>query len=100
MRDKRRVGLRMTGRADALMMIGLRYGSLEARSGQGTGPGRSAGRPTSPPPVWPSRRGAFPLFDRDAYLGGETVGGLDEDACSAPSARLTAARWRQKPLIA
>ena len=27
-------------------------------------------------------KGAFPLFDRDAYLAGETVGGLDADVRS------------------
>ena len=42
---KRRIGLGMTGLADALMMVGLRYGSHEAADGQGSGPGKSAALP-------------------------------------------------------
>ena len=49
----------MTGLADALMMTGLRYGSMEARRGQGTGPGRSAGRPIWRPPIQPAILGRW-----------------------------------------
>jgi ribonucleoside-diphosphate reductase alpha chain len=69
----------MTGLADALMMVGLRYGSLEAaeRAGEWARQiSRSAYRAST---HLAREKGAFPLFDRDAYLAGETVGGLDED---------------------
>jgi len=70
---KRRIGLGVTGLADAIAMCGLTYGSLEAAE-------RAA--------YWTSlvnhdaylasarlarEKGPFPLFDRDAYLAGETV---------------------------
>ncbi len=76
---KRRIGLGMTGLADALMMCGLRYGTPEAadRAGDWAGGIERAAYVTS---VNLAReKGAFPLFDRDAYLAGETVQSLDED---------------------
>ena len=44
----------MTGLADALMMAGLRYGSVEAA--ERAGPGRSAAQPISRLPIWRGRR--------------------------------------------
>ena len=76
---KRRIGLGMTGLADALMMCGLRYGSTEAADKAGDWARRSTGPPMSRQPDLAQEKGAFPLFDRDAYLAGETVRGLDED---------------------
>ncbi len=76
---KRRIGLGMTGLADALMMTGLRYGSVEAaeRAGEWARQISRAAYLTSARLA--QEKGAFPLFDRDAYLAGETVGELDED---------------------
>ena len=76
---KRRIGLGVTGLADALIMCGLRYGSAAAvaateewlRSIQREAYLASA--------ALAAEKGAFPLFDRDAYLAGETVMGLDEE---------------------
>jgi ribonucleoside-diphosphate reductase alpha chain len=76
---KRRIGLGMTGLADALMMTGLRYGSVEAadRAGEWARQISRAAYRTSA--LLAREKGPFPLFDRDAYLAGETVGELDED---------------------
>jgi ribonucleoside-diphosphate reductase alpha chain len=76
---KRRIGLGITGLADALIMCGVRYGSAEAveltetwmRSLQHAAYGASIDLARE--------KGAFPLFDRDAYLEGESVKGLDRE---------------------
>ena len=79
---KRRIGLGMTGLADALMMTGLRYGSVEAAERAGDW-ARQISRAAYLASAHLAReKGAFPLFDRDAYLAGETVGGLDADVRS------------------
>ena len=76
---KRRIGLGMTGLADALMMTGLRYGSEEAAHVAG-GWARRINRAAYITSAHLAReKGAFPLFDREAYLAGETVRTLDED---------------------
>ncbi len=76
---KRRIGLGMTGLGDALAMCGLRYGSAEAaeraalwaRAIESAAYRASTGLARD--------KGAFPLFDRDRYLGAETVRGLEAD---------------------
>ena len=79
---KRRIGLGMTGLADALMMTGLRYGSAEAAERAGDW-ARQISRAAYLASAHLAReKGAFPLFDRDAYLAGETVRGLDADVRS------------------
>jgi ribonucleoside-diphosphate reductase alpha chain len=80
---KRRIGLGITGLADALIMCGARYGS------------RDAVRLTE---IWlkalqraaymasvelAKEKGAFPLFDADQYLAGESIKELDEDVRAA-----------------
>jgi ribonucleoside-diphosphate reductase alpha chain len=76
---KRRIGLGMTGLADALMMVGLRYGSHEAAARAGEW-ARQIGRAAYTTSArLAQEKGAFPLFDRDAYLAGESVRALDED---------------------
>src|SRR4051812_28560691 len=76
---KRRIGLGMTGLADALMMVGLRYGSKEAAERAGAW-ARQISRAAYPASArLAGEKGAFPLFDRDAYLAGETIRELDED---------------------
>ena len=76
---KRRIGLGMTGLADALMMIGLRYGSVEAAERAGDWARQISRAAYLTSARLAQEKGAFPLFDHDAYLGGETVGELDED---------------------
>ena len=76
---KRRIGLGITGLADALAMCGLRYGSPEAAAQAGAW-AAAIERSAYLTSVGLAReKGAFPLFDRDAYLAGETVRGLDAD---------------------
>jgi ribonucleoside-diphosphate reductase alpha chain len=76
---KRRIGLGVTGLADALLMTGLRYGSAEAvaQTGSWLRALRDAAYRASIDLA--AEKGAFPLFDRDAYLAGETVRSLPED---------------------
>jgi len=76
---KRRIGLGMTGLADALIMVGLRYGSVDAadRAGEWARQISRAAYLTSAGLA--REKDAFPLFDRDAYLAGETVREMDED---------------------
>ncbi len=76
---KRRIGLGMTGVADALMMCGQRYGSAEAAAVAGDWAYRVNRAAYITSALLAQEKGAFPLFDRDAYLAGETVRDLDAD---------------------
>jgi ribonucleoside-diphosphate reductase alpha chain len=83
---KRRIGLGVTGLADALILCGARYGSSGAvvlteqwlkaiqRHAYLASTGLAA------------EKGAFPLFDKEQYLAGETVMALDEDLRNAIAA--------------
>jgi ribonucleoside-diphosphate reductase alpha chain len=76
---KRRIGLGVTGLADALMMCGLRYGSVAAAE-RAADWARQIERAAYLASAHLAReKGAFPLFDADAYLAGETIQGLDAD---------------------
>jgi ribonucleoside-diphosphate reductase alpha chain len=85
-RAKRRIGLGVTGLADALIMCGVRYGSAHAvelteewmKALQRTAYFASVQLAVE--------KGAFPLFDKDAYLAGETIRALDEDLRQAIAA--------------
>ena len=80
---KRRIGLGITGLADALIMCGARYGGPRAvelteswmsvlrRAAYLASAGLAA------------EKEAFPLFDRDKFLASESVAGLDEDVREA-----------------
>ena len=80
---KRRIGLGVTGLADALILCGARYGGSAAvrlteewmRTIQRAAYLASASLA--------AEKGAFPLFDRGRYLAGETIGRLDEDVKAA-----------------
>jgi ribonucleoside-diphosphate reductase alpha chain len=69
----------MTGLADTLMMVGLRYGSAEAAqmAADWAGTINRAAYLTSAHLA--REKGAFPLYDRDAFLAGETVRALDAE---------------------
>jgi ribonucleoside-diphosphate reductase alpha chain len=76
---KRRVGLGMTGLADALMMTGLRYGSVAAAE-RAEDWARQISRSAYLASASLAReKGVFPLYDKQAYLAGETIRALDED---------------------
>ena len=82
-KSKRRIGLGVTGLADALIMCGARYGATEAvkltrqwmkaiqRAAYLASTGLAA------------EKGAFPLYDKEKYLGGEAILALDEDVRAA-----------------
>src|SRR5207248_1139765 len=76
---KRRIGLGLTGLADALAMCGLRYGSAEAAdaAAQWTAAIEHAAYRASIDLA--REKGSFPLFDRDAYLNAGHASRLSED---------------------
>ncbi len=76
---KRRIGLGLTGLADALMMVGLRYGSPEAAAAAGRWMGLVNRAAYVASAHLAAEKGAFPLFDREPYLAGETVRALDPE---------------------
>ena len=76
---KRRIGLGLTGLADALVMCGVRYGTEEAAELAGDWARRVNRAAYIASARLAAEKGAFPLFDRDAYLAGETVRELGED---------------------
>ncbi len=82
-RAKRRIGLGITGLADALIMVGARYGgdrSLELAAEWTARLSRAAYLASV---QLAAEKGAFPLYDAERYLAGETVAGLDEDVRAA-----------------
>jgi len=76
---KRRIGLGITGLADALIMCGARYGG--ARAVEFTTSWLSTlERAAYQSSIDLAReKGPFPLFDKEKFLEGETIQGLDED---------------------
>ncbi len=82
-RAKRRIGLGVTGLADALLMLGLRYGSDEAAA-QTEAWMHAIARASYLASVDLAReKGAFPLFDAAAYLASGNMAAMDEDVRSA-----------------
>ena len=84
---KRRIGLGMTGLADALMMVGLRYGSADAAERAGEWARQISRAAYLASAHLAQEKGAFPLFDCDAYLAGATVRELDDDVQAAIAGR-------------
>lgn len=85
-RLKRRIGLGVTGLADALLMMGLRYGSdgAVARTRDWM---RAIARAAYLASVDLAReKGAFPLFDAQKYLASGTMRGMDPDVREAIAA--------------
>ena len=80
---KRRIGLGVTGLADALLMLGLRYGSDDA-AWQTEDWLRAIARAAYLASVdLAKEKGAFPLFDAVAYLASGTMQAMDEDVREA-----------------
>ena len=78
-RNKRRIGLGVTGLADALLMLGLRYGS-EAAARQTEDWLHAIARAAYLASVKLAKeKGAFPLFEADPYLASGAMQGMDED---------------------
>ncbi|KKM95209.1 hypothetical protein LCGC14_1190480, partial [marine sediment metagenome] len=80
---KRRIGLGVTGLADALLMVGLKYGSDEAAAQTENWLKVIARAAYLASVELAKEKGAFPLFDADAYLASGTMQQMDEDVRAA-----------------
>jgi ribonucleoside-diphosphate reductase alpha chain len=82
---KRRIGLGVTGLADALLMLGLRYGSDEAAAQTEAWMHAIARAAYLASVDLAKEKGAFPLYDRDAFLASGTMKAMDDDVRAAVS---------------
>jgi len=80
---KRRIGLGVTGLADALLMMGLRYGSDEAVEMTDTLLHKVSRAAYLASVELAREKGPFPLFDADRYLASGFLSGMDEDVREA-----------------
>ena len=80
---KRRIGLGVTGLADALLMVGLRYGSEEAARQTDVWMHAIARAAYLASVGLAKEKGAFPLFDAEKYLASGTMQTMDADVCDA-----------------
>ena len=80
---KRRIGLGVTGLADALLMVGLRYGSEEAAAQTETWMHQIARAAYLASVELAKEKGAFPLFDAEGYLASGTMQQMDADVRDA-----------------
>jgi ribonucleoside-diphosphate reductase alpha chain len=81
--NKRRIGLGVTGLADALLMLGLRYGSDEAARQTEEWLHAIARAAYLASVELAKEKGAFPLFDAEAYLASGNMMNMDEDVRDA-----------------
>ncbi|RWR51309.1 adenosylcobalamin-dependent ribonucleoside-diphosphate reductase [Sinirhodobacter ferrireducens] len=81
--NKRRIGLGVTGLADALLMLGLRYGSDEAAAQTERWMHEIARASYLASVDLAQEKGAFPLFDAEKYLATGTMLQMDEDVREA-----------------
>jgi ribonucleoside-diphosphate reductase alpha chain len=80
---KRRIGLGVTGLADALLMLGLEYGT-DAAAAQTEAWMKAIARAAYLASVdLAKEKGPFPLFDADAYLASGNMMNMDEDVRDA-----------------
>lgn len=80
---KRRIGLGVTGLADALLMVGLRYGSDEAAAQTEDWLKRIARATYLASVDLAKEKGPFPLFDAEQYLKSGTMQQMDDDVRAA-----------------
>ncbi|MCW1952389.1 MAG: adenosylcobalamin-dependent ribonucleoside-diphosphate reductase, partial [Octadecabacter sp.] len=80
---KRRIGLGVTGLADALLMTGLRYGSEEAARQTEVWMKAIARAAYLASVDLAKEKGAFPLFDADQYLVSGNMLQMDDDVRDA-----------------
>ena len=78
-KSKRRIGLGVTGLADALILCGARYGSAQAVELTERWMMAIRNHAYRASIDLAAEKGAFPLFDADKYLAGETVASLPRD---------------------
>ncbi len=80
---KRRIGLGVTGLADALLMVGERYGSEGAARLTSHWLERIARAAYLASAHLARDKGAFPLFDKDAFLASPVMQRMDDDVRGA-----------------
>jgi len=80
---KRRIGLGVTGLADALLMVGLRYGSEEAAVQTESWMHQIARAAYLASVDLAKEKGAFPLFDSEGYLASGAMQEMDSDVRDA-----------------
>ncbi|SFH78988.1 adenosylcobalamin-dependent ribonucleoside-diphosphate reductase [Albimonas pacifica] len=80
---KRRIGLGVTGLADALLMTGLRYGSDEAVAQTSAWMKALARAAYFASVELAKEKGAFPLFDTEKFCASPSVQALGEDVVEA-----------------
>jgi ribonucleoside-diphosphate reductase alpha chain len=82
-RAKRRIGLGVTGLADALILCNVRYGSARAVELTESWLKAIEREAYLASTELAAEKGAFPLFDQEKYLAGETIRDLDADVRAA-----------------
>jgi ribonucleoside-diphosphate reductase alpha chain len=80
---KRRIGLGVTGLADALLMLGLKYGSDEAAEQTEVWMKAIARASYLASVELAKEKGAFPLFEAEAYLNSGSLQHMDDDVRDA-----------------
>jgi ribonucleoside-diphosphate reductase alpha chain len=80
---KRRIGLGVTGLADALLMLGQRYGSEDAAAQTEAWMKEIARAAYLASVDLAKEKGPFPLFDADKYLASGTMLAMDDDVRDA-----------------
>ncbi|MEM7224853.1 MAG: adenosylcobalamin-dependent ribonucleoside-diphosphate reductase [Pseudomonadota bacterium] len=83
---KRRIGLGVTGLADALILCGARYGSSQAVALTERWLGALRRSAYLASAELAREKGAFPLYDPEPYLAGETIAGLEKEVRDAIAA--------------
>ena len=82
-KNKRRIGLGVTGLADALLMVGLRYGSDEAVKKTEKWMKTIARSAYNASINLAEEKGAFPLFDPEKFIVSGNMSQMDEDVKQA-----------------
>mgnify|MGYP003630966961 FL=1 len=77
--SKRRIGIGVTGVADAFLMIGVRYGSKMAKSMLGKWMQTIQNAAYRGSAMLAQERGAFPTYRKDAHLKNPNIHALDSD---------------------
>ncbi|SIS60220.1 ribonucleoside-diphosphate reductase class II [Roseivivax lentus] len=81
--NKRRIGLGVTGLADALLMLGLRYGSDEAAAQTEAWLKQIARASYLASVELAKEKGPFPLFEAEGYLASGNMMQMDDDVREA-----------------
>ncbi|RME65022.1 MAG: ribonucleoside-diphosphate reductase, adenosylcobalamin-dependent, partial [Alphaproteobacteria bacterium] len=85
-RAKRRIGLGVTGLADALILCGVRYGAPKALELTRAWMARLEREAYLASAELAREKGAFPLFDKDAFMAAPMIRRLDDDVRAAIAA--------------